>query len=89
MTTIVLGHDDTDECDRALERAAAIAGAYGARLVVTNVATAMTPVRGPVIAPSLDHARACLAERGLEATYVTAEGDAHRSRRDVLVVHGA
>jgi hypothetical protein len=42
MTTIVLGYDGTDESDRALERAAAIAGAYGARLVVTNVATAMT-----------------------------------------------
>ena len=38
LKTIVLGYDGTRSAGRALERAAAIARAFGAKLVVTDVA---------------------------------------------------
>lgn len=86
MKTIVVGYDDTEPSKRALGRAAELAQAFGARIVVTSVARllaagphgmgAVDPV-DPLEAHErdLDEAKAFLTGRSLEATYRTASGD--------------
>ena len=85
MNTIVVGYDETDTSDRALERAAEMAKAFGARLIVTSVAPVMVggPRGGgtdPVDPPErhdeeLAHAREQLDALGVEAEYIPAIGE--------------
>ena len=85
MKTIVVGYDETDSSDRALERAADLAEAFGAELVVTSVAPVMVggPRGGgmdPVDSPDrhreeLAHAREHLGGRNIQADYVPAVGE--------------
>jgi nucleotide-binding universal stress UspA family protein len=85
LKTIVVGYDETDASDRALERAADMAEAFGAQLVVTSVAPVMVggPRGGgadPVESPErheeeLAHAREHLSGRNVQAEYVPAIGE--------------
>jgi nucleotide-binding universal stress UspA family protein len=79
MKTIVLGYDDSPEAGRALERAAQLAPAFDARVLVASIAPALHPVghgAGPYDpADPPEHHRE-LAEQGataLAARGVTAE----------------
>lgn len=84
--TIVVGFDDTKPARRALERAADLAEAFGAKLVVTSVAPVLIGISrtagpvDPVDSPAehreqLKDARELLEARGLEAKYVPAIGE--------------
>jgi nucleotide-binding universal stress UspA family protein len=86
MRTILVGYDETDGSQRALDRAVELAGAFGARLVLTSVAPvvhaagrglgATDPIDSPELhREELAHARAYLEGRGIEADYVPAIGD--------------
>jgi nucleotide-binding universal stress UspA family protein len=85
MNTIVVGYDETDASDRVLDRAADMAEAFGAQLVVTSVAPVLVPgPRGggpdPVESPErhqqeLAHAREHLSGRNIQADYVPAIGE--------------
>ena len=88
MKTIVVGYDETEGAKRALARAAELATAFDAKVIVTSVAHALvgaTAARGlgpfdPVDPPELHreelrHAAAFLSERGLHAEYDVALGD--------------
>jgi nucleotide-binding universal stress UspA family protein len=87
MKTIVVGYDETEGAKRALARAAELATAFDAKVIVTSVAQALvgaTAARGlgpvdPVDPPELHreelrHAAAFLSERGLHAEYDVALG---------------
>src|SRR2546423_14700630 len=80
MSTIVVGYDETPGSQRALERAAVLAKALGAKLVVTSVAPVMVsiarsagaidPTDTPEMhAKELDAARAHLEGQGIQADY--------------------
>ena len=86
MNTIIVGYDETEPSKRALERAAELAQAFGASIVVTSVARVLVP--GPHGAggidpldpvelhqEQLDHAKAFLTERNVVAEYQTAAGE--------------
>ena len=85
METIVVGFDESEAAGRALERAAAVAKAFGAKLVVTSVAplVASGPRGGgpvPWDTPEehreqLERAAASLAEQGVDAELIPAMGD--------------
>jgi nucleotide-binding universal stress UspA family protein len=86
MKTIVVGLDDTEPARRALERAAELASAVGAKLVVTSVAPLLLTVArsaGPLDpadppqkhVEELQDARALLESRGVSAEYVPAAGE--------------
>jgi nucleotide-binding universal stress UspA family protein len=68
LNTIVVGFDDTDPARRALERAADLAEAFGAKLVVTSVAP--TEHR-----KELQDAKELLEARSIEVEYVPAIGE--------------
>ena len=86
MDTIVIGYDATPAAERALDRGATFAKAFGSKLIVSSVAPLLTPgpkgVGGPDPADppelhqaQLEHARERLVEQGLEAEYVNGFGD--------------
>ena len=78
METIVVGYDETEPAKRALERAAELATAFGAKVIVTSVAHKFIgrgigpadPVDPPELhRAELERAAAFLAERGIEGEY--------------------
>jgi nucleotide-binding universal stress UspA family protein len=79
MNTIVVGYDATEPADRALERAADIGEAFGAKLVVTSVAPIMiSGPRGmgaidPTDTPDTHHEDLVKAQQYLSGRKVTAE----------------
>jgi nucleotide-binding universal stress UspA family protein len=82
MKTIVVGYDQTESADRALERAATLAGAFGARLVVTSVAPVLVgraagidPVDPPEAHDAqLEHARRLLEGASVPTEFVRSIG---------------
>ena len=98
FTNIVVGYDDTEPATRALERAADLARTFGAKLTVTSVAPVLIG-RGvgpidPIDTPDdhreeLSHAQAFFTERGIEADYVVALGDAANEIVELAEQRGA
>jgi len=88
MKTIVVGYDNTEPSQRALERAADIAEKFGSRLVVTSVSSVLIPsgTHGtggidPTDPPEqhqaeLEQAKAYLSGRNVSAELQPASGDA-------------
>jgi nucleotide-binding universal stress UspA family protein len=85
MKTIVVGYDETEPSNRALDRAAEIAKAFGAKLIVTSVAPIMVSsgrsagAIDPTDTPAdhqaeLEHAREHLQGSGVEAEFQAAVG---------------
>jgi nucleotide-binding universal stress UspA family protein len=85
IRTILVGVDETEESRRALERAATLAKALAANVVVTSVAPVTITATGRSIGadpvePAAEHrqelaqARAYLEGEGLTAVYVEAVG---------------
>jgi universal stress protein A len=94
MKRIVLAYDESDAAKRALERAAELAKAFGAELIVTSVAPVMTNIGrsagpiDPVDPPSahveeLKHAQAYLDGEGVKADYVPGLGDPAKTIAEV------
>jgi nucleotide-binding universal stress UspA family protein len=86
MNTIVVGFDETQASKRALERAADLAEAFGAKLIVTSVAPVMLSIGrsvgavDPTDTPAehkeqLEHAREQLRGRSVEAEFQAAIGE--------------
>ncbi len=86
MNKIVFGYDDSEASQRALERVAQLAKAFGSEVVVTSVAPivasigrsagALDPTDPPAKhAEELSHAHEYLDGRGIAAEYVPAVGN--------------
>lgn len=86
MKTIILGYDETEPAKRALERAAQLVEAFGAKLIVTSVAPVLIggprgggpvdPVDSPKVhRKELRHAREFLAGRNIDAEFQMAVGE--------------
>jgi nucleotide-binding universal stress UspA family protein len=70
IETIVVGYDGTEQAERALEYAAALAATVHAKLVVANVVPLASDVP-----TELDRARTLLAGRRLDVEYQPAIGE--------------
>jgi nucleotide-binding universal stress UspA family protein len=70
MKTILVGYDDSEPSQRALERGAELAKLYGAKLVVTTVVPVLVPNGTPP-----ESAEPPLAELGIEAEVIEAIGE--------------
>ena len=86
MKTIVVAYDETEPSKRALDRAADLGQAFGAKLIVTSVAPVMVSIGrsagaiDPTDTPAehvaeLEHARAHLEGKGLDVELVPAIGE--------------
>jgi nucleotide-binding universal stress UspA family protein len=86
MNKIVLGYDDSEASQRALERAAQLTKAFGSQLSVISVAPLAVGVgrsAGPIDstdppakhAAELQHAREYLESQGISAEFAPAVGD--------------
>jgi nucleotide-binding universal stress UspA family protein len=100
MNTIVLGYDDSEPSKRALERAAQLTKAFGAKLIVTSVSPRMANIgrsAGPIDptdppekhAEELAHAREYLTGESIEAEYAPALGDIADTIAEVAHEHDA
>lgn len=67
---IIVGYDDSESAQRALDRAADLTG-YGSTLTVVSV----TSGNGPMSVTALDHARERLLRRHVTATYLQPVGE--------------
>ena len=85
IKTILIGYDETDPARRALERAAMLAKAFDAKLVVTGVAPVTTPASARSIGTDpvdtaddhraeLHDAHVYLETQGVTADYIEAVG---------------
>jgi nucleotide-binding universal stress UspA family protein len=97
---IVLGYDNTEPSQRALERTATLAKAFHSELIVTSVAPILTGIgrtAGPVDpvdppekhAQELAEARKYLEGQGVSAEYVPAVGEPADTIVEVANEHGA
>jgi nucleotide-binding universal stress UspA family protein len=90
MKTIVVGYNESVASRRALDRAAELARAFGARLVVTSVTPVLVgaqPLEQP--GPELKSAGARASELGLDAELVEAVGDPPEAICEVAELQGA
>ena len=98
--TIVVGIDETEASDRALERAAELAQAPGVELVVTSAAAVLTGMAAahgvgpwdPADSPEehreeLAHAREYLEGRNVTAEFVLGAGEPSEAILDVAEEH--
>ena len=91
MKTIVVGYDETEAAKRALERAAKLATAFDAKVIVTSVAQVLVgamAARGigpldPVDPPELHR------ERGVDAEYSVGLGDPATEILELAKTRGA
>jgi nucleotide-binding universal stress UspA family protein len=94
MKSILLGYDDTETARRALERAAELARAFEARVLVVSVSPVLVgaghgigpidPVEPPELhREQLTTAKAELARQGIDAAVQVAIGDPADSLLDV------
>ena len=90
MKTILLAYNDTDSSNRALARAAELAGFYRAKVVVTSVVPVVVGGDAPSApGPELQRARGLLSEHGVEPELVEAVGDPPEAILQVADAHGA
>jgi len=100
MKTIIIGYDATDPAERALERAAQLASAFGSQVIVISVTPVSLPAgRGtagpdPTSPPELHEkelgdARHRLLEHGVEPEVVLGMGDPPRTILELAEERGA
>jgi nucleotide-binding universal stress UspA family protein len=76
MKTIVVAYNDTEGSNRAVERAAELAGFYDAKIVVTSVVPVLVGAEhAPEPGPELEKAAARLRDLGHEPELVEAVGE--------------
>ncbi|RDI76111.1 Universal stress protein UspA and related nucleotide-binding protein [Gaiella occulta] len=89
MKTIVVGYNESDPSDRAIERAGEMARRYGARLVVTSVVPVLIGGESRDDGSDLRNAGSLLEKMGVEAELVEAVGDPAEAIVEVAEANGA